>query len=69
MEANSAAPASPDGWTGAVTAGLMSLGWSAREAELAVQEIGPDAATQVAADGSPDVSALLKLALRTLDRS
>ena len=57
------------GWADAVSAGLMSLGWSAKEAEQAVQVIGPDAEAQLAADGRPDVGALLKLALRSLDRS
>lgn len=51
------------GWQAAVTAGLTSLGWSAKEAEQAVATIAPQA-TEPA-----DVGALLKLALRSLDRS
>ncbi len=51
------------GWQASVAAGLMSLGWSAREADQAVAAVAPQA-------GSPaDVGALLKAALRALDRS
>lgn len=67
--AGGAIPVSTGGWAEAVTAGLVSLGWSAKEAEQAVQAIGPDAEAQLAPDGRPDVGALLKLALRALDRS
>ncbi len=58
------------GWRASVEAGLTSLGWSAREAEQAVAAIDPAAAAAAtAAGGSADISALLKAALRTLDRS
>jgi Holliday junction DNA helicase RuvA len=64
----SVAPAA--GWQQAVAAGLTSLGWSPREAEAAVASIDPDLAAQAtAAGGSADVGALLKAALRGLDRS
>ena len=53
------------GWQASVSAGLMSLGWSAREAELAVAAVAPVASSME----TPDVSALLKAALRSLDRS
>lgn len=54
-----------DGWESSVIAGLTSLGWSAREAERAVVAVAP-----MAQEGSqPDVAALLKAALRTLDRT
>jgi holliday junction DNA helicase RuvA len=63
-----AAPAT--GWQQAVAAGLTSLGWSAREAEAAVAAIDPELAAEAsAAGGSADVGALLKAALRGLDRS
>jgi len=53
------------GWESSVIAGLTSLGWSAREAERAVVAVAP-----MAQEGSqPDVAALLKAALRTLDRT
>lgn len=54
------------GWQASVIAGLTSLGWSAKEAERAATAIEPLAQEQV---GEPDVGALLKAALRTLDRS
>ncbi|MDI1288552.1 MAG: Holliday junction branch migration protein RuvA [bacterium] len=58
------------GWRASVEAGLTSLGWSAREAERAVAAIDPQAAaTATAAGANADISALLKAALRTLDRS
>ena len=61
---------SASGWRASVEAGLTSLGWSAREAEQAVGAIDPEvAAAATAAGAGADVSALLKAALRTLDRS
>lgn len=58
------------GWQQAVAAGLTSLGWTAREAEAAVTAIDPAlAAEATAAGGGADVGALLKAALRGLDRS
>lgn len=58
------------GWQQAVAAGLTSLGWSAREADAAVSAIDPTlAAEATAAGGAADVGALLKAALRGLDRS
>jgi Holliday junction DNA helicase RuvA len=56
------------GWQGDVSAGLTSLGWSAREADQAVQAIDPDAVAAATSGAAPDVGALLKAALRTLDR-
>lgn len=49
-------------WQEAVRAGLESLGWSAREADAAVQAVPSP-------DGQPDVSALLRQALQSLDRA
>ena len=61
---------SASGWRASVEAGLTSLGWSAREAEQAVGAIDPQvAAAATAAGTNADVGALLKAALRTLDRS
>jgi Holliday junction DNA helicase RuvA len=53
-------------WQGQVHAGLMGLGWSARDADEAVQEVAPEAA---AMDGPADVAALLRSALRSLSRA
>ncbi|HEX4976389.1 MAG TPA: RuvA C-terminal domain-containing protein [Nocardioides sp.] len=45
-------------------AGLVGLGWSAKEADKAVDAVAPQAAT-----GTPDVAGLLRAALRTLSRA
>jgi Holliday junction DNA helicase RuvA len=49
-------------WRDQVSAALMGLGWSAREADKAVETVAPEAGD------SPDVAALLRAALRTLSR-
>jgi Holliday junction DNA helicase RuvA len=58
-----AAPAAV--WRDQVHAGLVGLGWSAKEAEKAVDAVAPEA------DGAaePDVAALLRAALRSLSRA
>ena len=62
--------AKASGWQQAVSAGLTSLGWSAKEAEAAVAGIDPTLAAQAdAAGASADIGRLLKAALRGLDRS
>ena len=63
-------PSDAGGWRAAVEAGLTSLGWSAKEAEQAVGSLDPALASEATAAGpSADIGALLKAALRTLDRS
>ncbi|CAB4928084.1 MAG: Holliday junction branch migration protein RuvA [Actinobacteria bacterium] len=57
------------GWQASVTAGLTSLGWSAKEAEQAVLAVSPMAEAAHGESGAPDIAALLKAALRSLDRS
>ncbi|GAB2757316.1 Holliday junction branch migration protein RuvA [Nocardioides pakistanensis] len=61
--ASASAPAAA--WRDQVHAGLVSLGWSAKEAEKAVDAVTPQA------DGmaEPDVAALLRAALRTLSKA
>jgi len=54
-----------EAWQAQVQAGLVGLGWSAREAERAVNEVRPEA-EQMA---SPDVARLLRAALRTLSKA
>lgn len=54
------------GWQASVEAGLVSLGWSAREAAAAAAAIDPGDLTD---PDDPDIAALLKAALRHLDRS
>jgi Holliday junction DNA helicase RuvA len=55
------APVAP--WRDQVGHALVGLGWSAKEADAAVTEIGPEA------EAGADVPALLKSALRLLGRS
>jgi holliday junction DNA helicase RuvA len=50
-----------------VHAGLVGLGWSAKEADRAVDAVAPDA--EDASAGGPDVAALLRAALRTLSHT
>lgn len=56
-----AAPAAP--WRDQVQQGLVGLGWSAREADQAVEAVAPEAGP------APEVGALLRAALRTLSRA
>jgi holliday junction DNA helicase RuvA len=54
-----------DAWRDQVHAGLIGLGWSAREADAAVEAVAP-----LADDGvGPDVPALLRAALRSLAKT
>jgi len=50
-------------WEGQVHAGLVGLGWSAKDADRAISAVS-DQATE-----PPDVAGLLRAALRTLSRS
>lgn len=50
-------------WRDQVTQGLVGLGWSARDADRAVDAVADQAGDQ------PDVGALLRAALRTLSKS
>ena len=52
-------------WESQVQTGLVGLGWSAREAERAVETVAPDAGDTAA----PDVAGLLRAALRTLSKA
>jgi Holliday junction DNA helicase RuvA len=56
------APAEP-AWRVQVREGLVGLGWSAKEADKAIDAVEPEAGT-----GAPDVGALLRAALRALSR-
>ncbi len=59
-----AAATADDAWRGQVHAGLVGLGWSAKEADKAVEAVADQAS-----DGRPDVAALLRAALRTLSKA
>jgi Holliday junction DNA helicase RuvA len=55
------APAEP--WRDQVQQGLVGLGWSAKDADQAIETVADQAGDQ------PDVAALLRAALRTLSRA
>lgn len=55
-------------WRDQVHAGLVGLGWSAKEADKAVEAVAPQA-EQESRQGEPDVAALLRAALRTLSKA
>jgi len=63
------AVAAADAWADPVHAGLVGLGWAAKEADRAVRSVGPEAGQQTAQGGRPDVAALLRAALRTLSKA
>jgi Holliday junction DNA helicase RuvA len=50
-------------WREQVTQGLVGLGWSAKDADAAVETVAPEAGDQ------PDVGALLRAALRSLSKA
>ena len=52
-------------WRAQVQQGLVGLGWSAKDADHAIEAV----ADQVPTNGSPDVAALLRAALRTLSKA
>lgn len=60
---STSAPAAAAPWRDQVHQGLVGLGWSARDAEKAVDTVAPDAGE------APDVAALLRAALRTLSKA
>ena len=59
------AAAPQDAWRAQVHAGLVGLGWSAKEADKAVEMVAPNAGGTAA----PDVAGLLRAALRTLSKA
>ena len=56
-------------WRDQLTAALVGLGWSAKEADTALTQLAPVADEQIAAGGSVEVAALLRRALQMLGRS
>jgi len=63
--AATSAPAAAAPWRDQVHQGLVGLGWSAKEADRAVESVAPEAETQT----TPDVGGLLRAALRTLSKA
>ncbi len=64
-----AAPAAEEAWRTQVHAGLVGLGWSAKEADKALDTVAPEADAARSAGGEPQVATLLRSALRTLSRA
>ncbi|NEK84370.1 Holliday junction branch migration protein RuvA [Blastococcus saxobsidens] len=56
-------------WRDQLTAALVGLGWSAKEADTALGQLAPVADEQIAATGSVEVAVLLRQALQLLGRS
>jgi len=56
-------------WRDQLTSALMSLGWTAKEADGAVGQLAPIADEQVAETGSVEIAVLLRQALRLLGRA
>ena len=57
------------GWQDTVRAGLVGLGWSAREADVAVETVTPMAEDAEAAGTPMSTAELLRAALRTLSKA
>ena len=64
-----ATPAAEPAWRVQVREGLVGLGWSAKEADKALDLVAPPEDPAGPADPAPDVGALLRAALRTLSRT
>lgn len=58
-----------DMWSAPVIDGLVALGWPLRDARAAAQAVSPEADAVLAEGGQPSVPALLRSALRHLDRA
>jgi holliday junction DNA helicase RuvA len=60
-------PAAQPSWRDAVQSGLVNLGWSARDAELAVTAVEADR-QEAGDDTPPDVASALRAALKKLSK-
>jgi holliday junction DNA helicase RuvA len=56
-------PTASDSWRDQVQQGLVGLGWSAKDADQAIETVADDAGEK------PDVAALLRAALRSLSKA
>lgn len=56
-------------WAEQVSAALVSLGWGVKDATAALDAVAPVAGEMIETTGEPDVPALLRRALRSLDRT
>ena len=64
-----AATTGGEAWRGQVHAGLVGLGWSAKEADRAVEAVSAQAEEMAAPGSTVDVAALLRAALRSLSKA
>jgi holliday junction DNA helicase RuvA len=64
-----AAPMAVDDWSPPVIDGLIALGWPPRDARAAAEAVQHEAEAVLAEGGHPSVPALLRSALRHLDRA
>ncbi|MGP4029013.1 Holliday junction branch migration protein RuvA [Actinomadura sp. 3N407] len=62
------APARAEPWREQVQMGLINLGWSAKDADAAVDAVAADLATGTDGAEAPPVAALLKSALKKLSK-
>lgn len=58
-----------DDWSAPVVDGLIALGWPPRDARAATEAVRAEAESVIADGGQPSVPALLRSALRHLDRA
>jgi Holliday junction DNA helicase RuvA len=56
-------------WRAQVQQGLVGLGWSAKDADRAIEAVADQAEVPAGSNGEADVAALLRAALRTLSRA
>ncbi len=67
--AAAAARPAEEAWRGQVHAGLVGLGWSAKEADRAVEAVAPEAQAARGQGEQPTVAGLLRSALRALSKA
>ena len=56
-------------WRDQVQLGLVGLGWSAKDADQAIEAVADQVPTSSTTEGAPDVAALLRAALRALSKA
>ena len=66
---DSSSPHTAAPWAEQVSAALVGLGWAARDASTALEAVSGQATEMLDRTGTVDVPALLRAALRSLDRS
>ncbi len=64
-----ARPVVSEPWRDQVQQGLVGLGWSAKDADRAIESVADQAGVATSTTGQVDVGALLRAALRTLSRA